>query len=170
MPPPDATPESNDSLSRIPIALTLAWVFPGLGHAYIGETQRAVTLAVTLVTLFTAGLLIGAIDVVDRQNDHLWFVGQAMFGPAAFAVDKTRASLEEKSYIDPTPQSPYHRCIGRVNEIGTLYTTLAGVLNLLAILDLFGRLTRKSQPADPASHSQPDTPNPRGAVITRDNR
>jgi TM2 domain-containing membrane protein YozV len=148
-----------------PFAAILAWALPGLGHFIIGQKRRGIIIGSTLISLFIAGLLIGSIDVVDSRRDTLWFAGQAMLGPIAIAVDFLHASLDASGIPHPPTEisSPiYFTSIGRVNELGTLYCTLAGVLNLLAILDVVGRLTHI-----PAADELP-TDAPAGRLLTRD--
>ena len=145
-----------------PLIALAGWLLPGLGHAVLGEGLRGLIAGVTLLLLFTAGLLIGGIDVVDRQRDTLWFAGQAMIGPAAFVADYAHRRLDEKrdrqvdaygtehglgdhealtQMIRTGQPLAYRTSVGRVNEIGTLYCAIAGVMNLLAILDAVGRAT-----------------------------
>ncbi len=154
--------------SSVPWALAavLAWALPGLGHFIIGEKARGIIVGVTLVCLFTAGLLIGGIDVVDSRRDTLWYAGEVMIGPAAIAIDLVHRSYDQDGEPYPPSDSrrpPYYPSIARVNELGTLYCTLAGVLNLLAILDVVGRLTHI-----PAADELP-TNGARGRLVTRDN-
>jgi hypothetical protein len=127
-----------------------AWLLPGLGHVLIGQPRRGLIIAAGVLGLWLAGLLIGGISVIDhkpmgdgmRQRFSLWFVGQAMLSPSV-AVNIAHQHLKEVSVVrlGGTPQ-PEHQprpiftpALGRVAEIGTLYTALAGLLNLLAILD-----------------------------------
>jgi hypothetical protein len=139
----------------MPLVAAAAWVVPGLGHVLIGQHRRGVIVGVTLLSLFVAGLLVGGIDVVDRRQDTLWFVGQALIGPLALVVDQTHAYFDADG--SPAPPQPgqsmpvYQVSVGRVNELGTLYCTLAGVLNLLVILDVIGRCGQFAEPAEPES-------------------
>ncbi len=65
-----------------------AILFPGAGHFFIlGQRKRAILAAVGVLGLFFGGLFIGGIDVVDRQEDKYWFLGQALVGPLAFGVN-----------------------------------------------------------------------------------
>ena len=145
-----------------PVPAVLAWVVPGLGHLVIGERARGVILMVCLYSLFGAGLLIGGIDVVDADRDPLWFAGQSLLGPVTILIDLQHAALDrqlgrqikeagqlEALLAADSPAPAYRASIGRVNELGTLYCTLAGLLNLLVILDVAYR----AQPASVASAS-----------------
>ncbi len=185
-----------------PVAALLALLFPGAGHAYIGETWRAGAIAVGVLGLFFSGLLIGGIDAVDRQEDKIWYLGEALVGPVAWGTDyihQTRfkgvpadslgaiqtqvngmnsaaradaaqellAGVRRTAYPNETLESqrfnfnggnltlnvlvpakagqgpPNMKSIGRVNELGTLYCTIAGMLNVICIIDAAFRPPRR---------------------------
>lgn len=163
------------------VATLAAVALPGAGHAYLGETRRAILIACGVLGLFFGGLLIGGIDVVDRKEDFVWFLGQGLVGPIAFGADyyhqnflkvrdTDRGGLrsaysyeirhpenaraipvrhfetgEPIQFEDPktkqirlgTPadRPPNSKSIGRVNELGTLMSAVAGMLNLICIID-----------------------------------
>jgi hypothetical protein len=154
-----SSPVGNSRLHWSLVALT-GWLVPGLGHALVGQCRRGAVAGGTLATVFLLGLLIGGIDAVDRRNDTLWFAGQALFGPAAFIADIVHQSLDTRRetqiaryarqhgltreaalgrMIRTGEPLAYRTALGRVNEIGTLYCAIAGVMNLLVILDAVGR-------------------------------
>lgn len=110
-----------------PGAGLLAIVLPGLGHCATGQWKRGSLIFLGVMGLFMGGMLIGGIDVIDRTHDKWWFVLQAGVGPTAFVTD----SIHDKWFRgDPARQS-----IGHVNEIGSLYAGMAGLINLIAIID-----------------------------------
>lgn len=164
------THDTGDEPSFRPVAGVLAVLVPGLGHAYLRQPGRAAGVAAGVLGLFASGVLIGGIDVVDRREDFVWFLGQAMVGPIAFGVDyvhqnhfKVKDGLAPNgrtarpAYVapdgrlmdsetrhpktgemipaPPTTPTPNSKSLGRMNEIGTLYATVAGMLNLIAIID-----------------------------------
>ncbi len=139
-----------------PVAAVLAIVFPGAGHAYLGEIRRAVLIASGVMGLFFGGILVGGIDVVDRKEDFVWFIGEGLVGPIAFGVDYYHQNfLKVRDGVGAPPRSafpnegrdpktgvrveggkpPNSRSLGRVNELGTLFATIAGMLNLICIID-----------------------------------
>lgn len=148
---PSAAPPSIGSDKRA-VGAALAWVWPGLGHLYIGQRTKGLVILIALTLLYLLGLLIGGIDVVDAGEDALWFAGQLFMGPVTLVVNFLRGSAE----ANPV----FVKSIGRVNEIGTLYCAMAGLLNLLAIIDV--AVPR----AEPAEH----TPEPalQGRVVQRE--
>jgi len=155
------------------------WVVPGLGHYLAGWRTRGIIVGLTLVLLFTSGLMVGGVCVVDSKRQTLWFAGQLFIGPGAYVLDRWHHSLNtqlERQFAeharrknwtitranyhrrfadflaDPDAPKAYTHSIARVNELGTLYCTLAGVMNLLVLLDLVGRLTSP----EPVAHDYTD--------------
>jgi hypothetical protein len=143
---------SHPEESFNPVAMLLAAALPGLGHAYLGDLKRGLLVALSILGLFSGGILIGGIDVVDRVEDKWWFVLQAGIGPAAFAldavhqrtlkVDSRTPGFPARRSGHPNPahnpggkDAPATKSLGRVNEVGSLYTAMAGMLNLIAIID-----------------------------------
>lgn len=114
------------------------------------------------------------------RSPSWWFYGQVMIAPS-IAVEYLRASMTNSHAIkigqpdaenprallvpargnDAESGPPYEPSFGRVAEQGTLYTALAGMLNLLAIIDVLycdprarrrefpGQLIRPSHIAEP---------------------
>lgn len=71
------------------VAGICAMVFPGLGHIVSGRVHRGILAMIGVMGLFGLGLFVGGIDAIDSEGgtDKYWFIGQAMVGPTAFAVD-----------------------------------------------------------------------------------
>jgi TM2 domain-containing membrane protein YozV len=103
------------------------WLVPGLGHVLLGQRRRGTILMLTLGLVWLAGLAIGGIGVIDYQQKTWWFLGQMLMAPTV-AVNWYHQMIKP---IEPT--------FGRVAEQGTLYVTLAGLLNLVAMLDVLYR-------------------------------
>lgn len=141
-----ASPTLERSLPAPVIALA-QWVVPGLGYWLLGHRGRGLTIGGTIFVLFLLGLLIGGARVVDPPSlggngtifnqvmQKPWFIGQVLTGlpGVATAMIGQRANL-------PASHS-------RVNEIGTLYTAVAGMLNLMCIIDSSYRATREEIPS-----------------------
>ncbi len=103
--------------------------------------------------LFLGGVLIGGIDVVDRKEDRLWFWAQALCGQIALAVDFTNQTFLKTWPPDGAGRSDERdskaiaqlgrKGLGRVNEMGTLFCALAGLMNLVVILDALYHPSRR---------------------------
>ena len=129
------------------------WFIPGSGYLMLGQVARGLTIGLTILILFVLGLLIGGIHVVDPPDVSLlhgnlvrsilekpWYIGQFMSGGIGLI----------SGWIGPT-QPPSH---ARANDIGTLYTAVAGMLNLLATIDSSYRSTLED-PYEPATAEEP---------------
>lgn len=148
---------SSSTAAWHPLAALAGWFVPGLGHACLGERRRAVILAVTIGLLWLGGLLIGGLSVFDRALHPAWFLGQMLVAPSV-AVDYAIQTQVKTRY--PHPPAPgsdnfYEPSYGRVHEQGVLYTALAGLLNLLAVLDVLYRDPRHRSAAEPAVATAP---------------
>ncbi|MEX0774295.1 MAG: DUF6677 family protein [Phycisphaeraceae bacterium] len=129
-----STPVSSPAQPRFNVLEALAtWFVPGLGHVLLGQRLRGSIIGITIGATWIAGLLIGGIGVIDRQEHVAWFLGQALVAPSIL-VDTARGYLGATPI--PGPGAAYVPSFGRPNEQGTLFTALAGMLNLLAIVDV----------------------------------
>ncbi len=127
-----------------PAAAILAWIWPGLGHIHIGERKRGFLVMFGVLFLFLGGVLIGGVDSVDRKDDRLWFMAQVLCGPIAFVADYANQVLVRRppDWEDRFRRGDHdviqrlqRKSLGHVNEMGTLFSALAGLMNLVAILD-----------------------------------
>ncbi|RMH26162.1 MAG: hypothetical protein D6693_07580 [Planctomycetota bacterium] len=151
-----------------PIAAVLAAVLPGLGHLSLGQPVRAAWVFVGVMGLFFGGIFIGGIDTIDRKEDFWWFTAQAGVGPVAFAVDRVNQSWvkipdpdAEHGVRSPGPdESPRARkSLGHANEIGALWAAIAGMLNVICILDCLWH-TPRPVGAGGSRRRRADTPAP----------
>ncbi|MGD8500668.1 MAG: hypothetical protein PVJ86_08470 [Phycisphaerales bacterium] len=100
----------------------LAWLVPGAGHLALKEKRHAIIIFVTIVLTFGIGLYIGSIGVINPVGAKPWYVAQVMNSPAVAAVGHVSRTGDYRVY-------------GRPNEIGQIYTSIAGLLNLLCIVN-----------------------------------
>ena len=145
-----------------PAAAALAWLWPGLGHIVLGQRKRGLLIMFGVLFLFLTGLLIGGLDVVDYKRDRLWFLAQVLCGPIAIGANFANQTIVPRipddwsrdgewldRYRDGDPEIQRQlrsTSLGRVNEIGTLYIALAGLMNLVVILDAMHRAPGESSP------------------------
>jgi hypothetical protein len=80
------------------------------------------------------------VSPMSQVRDKPWSIAQVMAGP--LGVASGAASLWAAGPNADGTGTIGTRSHVRVNEIGTLYTAVAGMLNLLAILDSVGRAGR----------------------------
>jgi hypothetical protein len=139
-----------------PTAAILAWLWPGLGHIQLGERRRGFLVMFGVLFLFVSGVLIGGIDSVDHRQDRLWFLAQVLCGPIAVVTDLANQKIANKP-LPPNWERRYQQAdpavrtrigqkgLGHVNEMGTLYGALAGLMNLVAILDALHPSHRRAE-------------------------
>jgi hypothetical protein len=128
------------SIGRAPLAGLLGWLLPGLGHIYLGQRARGVVCLVTVTITFWTGVAIGGVQgVIDPQERRLWFVAQLCAGSNAGVgyLLHERLTPPRKSPREPVDRGPWASA-----EVGVHYTGVAGLLNLLLILDAIGRAER----------------------------
>lgn len=135
-----------------PIAGFLAWLVPGLGHIYLGHRVRGLVCLVTITVTFWTGVAIGGVQAtVDPQERTLWFMAQLCTG------GNTIAAYGLHSFVEPSPTAGQRPTAVLAHwlssEVGVHYTGVAGLLNLLVILDALGRADAPSP-----KRSRPDHP------------
>jgi hypothetical protein len=109
------------------------WFIPGGGYLVLKETWRALIIFVVITATFVAGLYIGSIGVVDWVGAKLWFVVQIVSSPLVAIIG---------CYTKGGGFPVY----GRPNEMGQIYTSTAGLLNLLCIVNaVYMAYIRKTQ-------------------------
>lgn len=126
-------------------AAIATWLIPGAGHFMLGQRGRGVILLACIGLLWVGGFFIGGVSVFDRKGHPVWFMGQMLIAPSIL-VEGYHRSLQTAGQ-PPRPDDPagqYQPSFGHVHEQGVLYTALAGMLNLLAVMDVLYR-----DPADP---------------------
>ncbi len=145
-----------------PIAGVLALSLPGAGHLAQRKYKRAIFIAIGILGLYLGGLLIGGLSVVDRKSPRsetrISFIAQAFVGPIAFLTDYVHQTQFKTTVqrsgprggtlppvIAPPGQNRMNLSLGKVNEIGVLYTVIAGMLNFIAFLDALLPSVRREQ-------------------------
>ena len=145
-------PEPSVNLKNRHLAAFLAWLIPGLGHWYQGRKGKAILYFVSILSLFYVGLALGDWRVVywrwvnpltNSEKFCLNYPGQFFAGLAALPA-LIQATLREYGhnpilwgYLMEPSQNEINGLFesGKFVEMGYLYTTIAGLLNILAIFD-----------------------------------
>jgi hypothetical protein len=149
------------------LAALLAWLVPGAGHYYQGRRVKAAIYFFAILSTFIVGMSIGGSNVVYASwvpGDKRWhFVCQLGAGVVTFPAlvqgnymrKHTNEFGETMNSYDPgwgTFMAPPRRPVredeaddvaawyvrfGAGYEMGTWYTMIAGLLNILAIYDAY---------------------------------
>lgn len=136
-------------------AAFLAWLVPGLGHIYQGRVGKGILYAVCILSLYFAGLSLGEGKVVywrwvnplnNPEKFCLYYLGQFFVGlpalPALIQGTLKHLGMEPILWgiLAEPPQNVLnglHPRLGKLVEIGSMYTAVAGLLNILAIYDAY---------------------------------
>ena len=148
------------------LAALLAWLCPGAGHLYQRRYGKGVLFLVCILSTYFFGFAIGGGHVVYAswvKNDRRWqYACQVGVGlPALPAIVQNR--LERNKEKDPIANgimapphatedahgrleidgkrmdqlALWHAEYGTMFELGTLYTMVAGLLNIVVIFDAY---------------------------------
>lgn len=150
------------------LAAFLAWLIPGAGHLYQGRRGKATLFVLCVLSLWVIGFAIGGTNVVYaswQPGDRRWhYFLQAGVGavalPALVQGNRMRENTDPRGrtvdsyrplwdgFMAP-PNRPvlegeadevaaWYANRGSGYELGTWFTMIAGLLNLLIIYDAFG--------------------------------
>lgn len=160
---------SDQTQLPAPLIALAGWLLPGLGYFLIGEKKRAYVAGIAILLTFMMGLFIGGVRVIDVPGfDHNnqkrtgprdtqwrlssepvaevmnkpWYIAQSMVGPLNIGATAWSLSTDAR------------QSSARIFDIGTLYTAVAGMLNLLVIIDAAYRATYPRVVPTPESTTQ----------------
>jgi hypothetical protein len=133
-----ARPDSKDAAAERPpstaFAAILAWLMPGLGHWWIGERVRGIILFVVVTVTFWGGVAVAGIrSTVTPKENGAWIAAQLCVGPQAFAALYLSGEIKKK------PDEEMYKASWPPSTIGVVYAGVAGLLNLLIIIDVLAR-------------------------------
>jgi hypothetical protein len=138
-------------------AAFLAWFWPGAGHIYQGRYAKGLLFMTCILSTYFAGLAMGGGHVVyasftkaDRRWQYFCQVGVGLPALPALVQSYRVLKLQKPPLLadimaPPFPVDPdrhdvlaeWHRQYHQYFELGTLYTMIAGLLNILAIFDAY---------------------------------
>ncbi|MEZ6015835.1 MAG: DUF6677 family protein [Planctomycetota bacterium] len=134
---PDARAQRDPALCA-----ALTWVLPGLGHIMQGRKARGVVALVLLVGLFGLATMLAHGANLDRERHFYYWAGQFLLGPVALVT--------EFAHGHPRLES-----IPQYKDAGIVIGSIAGMLNVLLMLDVYGygedRALGRERAADPVS-------------------
>lgn len=147
--------EPRVSLRNPALAALLAWLVPGLGHFYQKRVGKGILYAVCIIGLYLMGMIMGEGKIVywrwvnpasNPEKFCLYYLGQFFVGfPSILALIQSTIHhyghdvilwgfMAEPSQIE---LNALQTRLGKLVEIGSIYTCIAGLLNILAIYDAY---------------------------------
>ncbi|MHC4638483.1 MAG: DUF6677 family protein [Planctomycetota bacterium] len=100
----------------------VGWIVPGGGYFILKKHKHAVIVFLVITLTFLTGLYVGSIGVIDPVKSKIPYVGQILNSPFV-------AVMSNKTGSGSYPVS------GKPEEIGQIYTSTSGLLNLLCIVN-----------------------------------
>jgi len=89
-------------------------------------------------------------NTINPQERSLWFLGQVCAGVHPFAA----IAWSRQVQIPPNADKTKYIAYGQMEDISIVYTAIAGMLNLLVILDVLVRAERQGM-AQPGGRAGP---------------
>jgi TM2 domain-containing membrane protein YozV len=112
------------------LPVLLGWLVPGLGHLYQGRRLRAAIVGALLVGLFLWGTWLAEGTNLSRERHFYYWSGQLLGGAPAILTEFLSGRppvADEIAWVD----------------VGLLFASMAGLLNVLAMLDVYGVAERR---------------------------
>jgi TM2 domain-containing membrane protein YozV len=143
-------------------AAFLAWICPGLGHFYQGRTGKGWLYASCILSLYFVGFAMGEGKVVywrwvspftNPEHFSIYYIGQFFVGLPEHLNPGTSILWGFMRPPDPNVMNGLHLRLGKLVEVGTIYTTVAGLLNVLAIYDAYEGPAYADSDEEPAPQS-----------------
>ena len=136
------------------LAALWAWLWPGAGHLYQRRYAKGVLYMVCILSTYFFGLAMGGGHVVYvswNSSEWRWqYICQVGVGiPALPAIIEARRAKMGRPTLfggimappritsDGDELAQWHKKYHLYFELGTLYTMIAGLLNVLAIYDAY---------------------------------
>jgi hypothetical protein len=161
VPPSNSTPASEPPIElKDPfVAGILAWLIPGLGHFYQGRRAKGALFSICILGTFLYGLYLGGSPQLgwgravyfnfDEKEWRLPWLCQIGVGLPTVPITLIQWKFRENPVLwgfmappAPDPGGPGNPCLATIQrqlphyfELGTVYTMIAGLLNILAVYD-----------------------------------
>jgi hypothetical protein len=157
------------------VAVFLAWLIPGAGHAYVGRVARGAVIFVTIGATFWAGVAIGGVMTMDYYFERWWFVAQMLTGVHGLIGWQRQSQVYERMAGEepriglprPAPGGVVTSQQVRIDEwlsgegialvapndkLARSFAGVAGLLNLMCVFDamVLALMGVRGEPAGPA--------------------
>jgi hypothetical protein len=119
-----------------PVAVLLAWIVPGMGHFFLKRTTRGILILVSAVAMFLFGIFMRGPLFTPQSGDMLTmliYYGGFLAHICSGALYFVAVAL---GYSQPD-------VAGHVHDYGSKFLVGAGLLNILAMVDVWEIATGK---------------------------
>lgn len=144
------------NVASVPLTAILAWVLPGLGHWWVGERVRGGIFFVVLTVTFWAGVAIGGVrsTVTLPVENGAWFYAQLCMGPQSLGglyLSQSQINQARERGRDTM------KAIWPASNTAVVYSGVAGLLNLLVIIDAMARADARRREGRHSAFAQTTT-------------
>jgi hypothetical protein len=117
-----------------PLVALSAWAVPGLGHVLLGRYAKAAWFGGLILGTLGLGLLLGEGASISSARFPWHYYGQIGAGLPVLLADRLLGVVPQEQTIDRL-------------ELGVVYATVAGILNLIALVDAYELARLRETPA-----------------------
>ncbi len=125
------------ALGRTSIAAVLAWLIPGAGHVWLGRAGKGFFFFALVAGTFVAGCLLARGRTVTFDENPFYYIGQVGSG----------LTLGVTQWLASEGLPPRNESARPEVDPGLLYMSVAGLLNLLLVLNIFDLVLGAPKPA-----------------------
>ena len=112
----------------VALAGFLAWIVPGAGHWYIGQRAHAVILFTAIHLTYWFGIAISGFSIFEYAQNRWWFLAHLLGGINGLIGWYAEANWQGIA-----------TAYGKSWDVGNIYCGVAGLLNLLVVIDAMAR-------------------------------
>lgn len=130
------------SAVTVAICMAATWIVPGAGHWLLGRRAKAWLYFAVLTAMFLIGLVLAEFRAVRSDEDFfLYLLGEGGYAGLAFPTLWLTRGLELASELPRL-------------EVGRLFATVAGLMNVVVIVDVFETARPREGDAAPAGAAE----------------
>ena len=115
------------------LGLAMAWLVPGGGHWLIGQRSKAILYFATITITFVVGIALAEGRNFNYDRDAVYFLAYAFNGIETGLAWLALGNLERTEPI-------------RFLQLGFLYSAVASLLNVVAMMDYIATVARTGAP------------------------
>lgn len=150
-----------DKTNQMMIAGLLTWILPGAGHYYLGHRRLATIFGLAIILPFLTGVAVGGVKTSVNPHLNRWLflaeMGTGGLATGFLLLNNSVGGLNARETADVIRRHPNFQQASPerrremqttlqpyvayypASDIAQIYLAVAGLLNLLAILDAMTR-------------------------------
>ncbi len=137
-------PLQSVSPGKVFLGVLLTWLVPGAGHWTLGRRGKAVLYFSVITFVYVLGLVLGEFRNVNLDHFPIHFFGEIFYGGLTIPVWLLTGGLTLE-----LPGQGGEVVLGfSTLDVGVLYTTVAGLLNVCVMVDVFETAYPRPAPAE----------------------